>query len=87
MGSRVHQLPSSRVKQPVPQSFELAISSLETLRHEIHEQSRKMFFNERFGTSSDVRAQEETVRNCLTLLRTIYAPDPVPVQSGQRLAG
>lgn len=75
MGTELHCIPSSRVGLPLSASYDVALFALEELRQDLHDQSRKLFFQERFVSSSDVNAKEQTVRNCISLLRTMIDDD------------
>ena len=78
MGSKIHRIPSARLDLPLSASYDVALAALEELRQDLHDQSRKLFFKERPVSSSDVRAKEQTVRNCIALLHTLINDDLPP---------
>lgn len=67
--------------------LELAIAALEDLRDDLHKQSNEAFFNQRFVLFSDFGRYEQSTRNALQILRTIYQhEDPVSLANPERLA-
>jgi hypothetical protein len=66
--------------------LELALATLEDLRDDLHAKGNKAFFGSHFVSANDYGQQEATVRNCLTLLRSLAASHPVSVEGRERVA-
>jgi len=57
-----------------------ALAALEDLRDEIHRDANRQFFRLQFVSYGDLQRDEATVRNAITLLRSIPHPHPLPAE-------
>jgi hypothetical protein len=60
-----------------------ALAALEDLRDEIHRDANRQFFRLQFVSYGALQRDEATVRNAITLLRSIPHPPELPAEEHQ----